>query len=96
MTARKKSVSSALDCAEPRENRAVAHMNRRDFLKLATRLPVAPLLHEVRGRDVGQNQDKPKVIVILFDTLSARHLSLHGYRRATTPDLARFASRAVV
>ena len=40
--------------------------------------------------------DAPNVIILVFDTLSARHLSLHGYKRLTTPNLARFAEKATV
>jgi hypothetical protein len=36
------------------------------------------------------------VIVILFDTMSAKNLSLYGYPRRTTPNLERFAERATV
>jgi arylsulfatase A-like enzyme len=36
------------------------------------------------------------VIILVFDTLSACHLSLYGYRRETTPNLAQFARRALV
>lgn len=44
-----------------------------------------------------QGQTTPSnVLVVVFDTLSARHLSLYGYERATTPNLARFAERAHV
>src|SRR5215216_3949674 len=40
--------------------------------------------------------DAPNVIVLVFDTLSARHLSLYGYPRLTTPNLTRFAQKATV
>jgi arylsulfatase A-like enzyme len=36
------------------------------------------------------------VLILLFDTLSARHLPLHDYSRNTTPNLVRFAERATV
>jgi arylsulfatase A-like enzyme len=39
---------------------------------------------------------KPNVLILLFDALSARHMSLHGYHRETTPNLARFAEKATV
>jgi arylsulfatase A-like enzyme len=40
--------------------------------------------------------NQPNVIVLVFDTLSARHLSLYGYRRHTAPNLTRFAEKATV
>jgi arylsulfatase A-like enzyme len=35
-------------------------------------------------------------LILVFDALSARHLALYGYHRETTPNLERFARRAVV
>jgi len=42
------------------------------------------------------NTTRPNIIVLLFDALSARHLSLYDYRRKTSPNLERFAQRAIV
>ncbi len=39
---------------------------------------------------------KPNIIILLFDAMSARHLSTYGYARGTTPNLERFAARANV
>lgn len=36
------------------------------------------------------------VVLVSFDTLRADHVGFHGYRRPTTPNLDRFAARAVV
>ena len=36
------------------------------------------------------------VVLLVIDTLRADHLSLHGYARATSPALERFATRAAV
>ena len=41
-------------------------------------------------------QGQQNVIIIVFDALSAYHVSLHGYQRDTTPNLARLSERAVV
>jgi len=38
----------------------------------------------------------PNIIILVFDCFSARHLSLLGYPRLTTPNLTRFAERATV
>jgi len=43
-----------------------------------------------------QNGDRPNVIIFVFDAMSARDLSLHGYKRETTPNLEKFAERANV
>jgi len=72
-------------------------MSRRDFLKLlgATGLffPISHLLHftEAQSR-AATNPTKPNFIILLFDTLSARHMSLYGYKRKTTPNIEKFAT----
>ena len=74
-------------------------ISRRDFLKSASLYALGFLgasLQPGLKRVNGSGQDAPNVIILLFDTLSARHLSLHGYPRLTTPHLSRFAGRATV
>ncbi len=68
-------------------------LGRREFLKLMGLLPAM----EVRWpwREGGQT-GQPNVVILVFDTLSAQHVTLHGYGRETTPNLARFAERATV
>src|SRR5512135_2747779 len=73
-------------------------INRRDFLKLGGLLPaslagpaVLKMLSPAASAGGRQN-----VIVIVFDAFSAYNISLYGYRRETTPNLARLAKRAVV
>lgn len=39
---------------------------------------------------------RPNVILIVLDTVRADHLSVYGYGRPTTPNLARFASQATL
>lgn len=74
-------------------------MSRRTFLKL---LPLLPLFkiswpHIAAEFDqLQQPQEMPNILFLIFDTLSAKHVSLYGYNRATTPNLARFAERATV
>ena len=78
-------------------------MHRRDFLKLMATLPLVRI--SWRQRDPASilnadaeatDADRPNILVLLFDTLSARHTSLDGYPRHTTPHLERFAERATV
>ena len=46
---------------------------------------------------LAQAQSKPQnVIVVVLDAFSAYDISLYGYQRETTPNLARLAERAVV
>ena len=77
------------------------NITRRDIFKALGILSLASVvgkinnisaLHRMRSR----GESAPNIIVIILDTLSAKHMSLYGYRRETTPNLSRFAERAVV
>lgn len=75
--------------------------SRRDFLKSAGTLMAGVMIpgaaHALLDRiPPPAGPSIPSVIVLVFDTMSARNLSLYGYRRATTPHLERFAGRATV
>ena len=74
----------------------MSKISRRDFLKLAgvtaaTALASRPLLLRQKA-----DSDRPNIIIILCDSFSARHLSLYGYPRKTTPYMDAFAERATV
>ena len=74
-------------------------VTRRDFLKLASLLPMSMSAPRFLGslENPGYAQNKPQnVLVIVFDAWSANHISLNGYPRETMPNLARLADRAVV
>jgi arylsulfatase A-like enzyme len=43
-----------------------------------------------------QDQATPNVLILVFDALSAKNVSVYGYNRETTPNLTRFAERATV
>ncbi|HZW03640.1 MAG TPA: sulfatase-like hydrolase/transferase [Anaerolineaceae bacterium] len=72
-------------------------LSRRDVLKLLAALPAAGLL---RGRmnplDWLAGGQKPNLLVVVYDTLAAEHLTTDGYPRDTTPHLANFARQATV
>jgi len=75
--------------------------SRRDFLKLSTLIPIGAALppwakNLVFPKRIGQVNSPTNIIIILFDAMSARNLSVYGYPRNTTPNLVRFASRANV
>ena len=74
-------------------------INRRDFLKFSSLLPLMaidwPSLAS-KASSSSQNQASPNVLVVVFDAFSAGNASLYGYTRATTPNLARIAEKAVV
>ena len=72
-------------------------LSRRDFLKTAAAfsagslLSMAPALQNIKAQS-----NKPNIIVMVFDAMSARNLSVYGYPRSTTPGLERIAERATV
>lgn len=73
--------------------------NRRDFLKLAGLLPLslAPARSlRLLGARGALQAGQQNVLVIVFDALSAYHLSVYGYGRETMPNLTRLAPRAIV
>ena len=73
-------------------------LSRRDFLRLAGTASLISLTPSVQRltQENFQAIDRPNIIIILFDALSTRHLSLYGYPRKTSPNLERFAQRATV
>lgn len=71
-------------------------INRRDALKVFTSIGVSALTAKLLNRQLNLtpnlSDDHPNnFIIVLFDTLSARHMSLHGYQRKTTPNIDMFA-----
>lgn len=74
------------------------NINRRDFLKLmglGSASWAAPQFL-FRLADQPQRKDQPNILILVFDTLSAYHLSLHGYQRQTMPNLTRLAEKATI
>jgi arylsulfatase A-like enzyme len=73
-------------------------IHRRDLLKLISLLSLSGFSSILPERIVvdGSGDLPQNVLLLVFDTLSALHLSIHGYQRDTTPNLARFAERATV
>ena len=69
-------------------------LTRRDFLKLAGLLPLSVAAPKLT--DALDAQSSPNVIVVVLDAFSAYDISLYGYQRETTPNLARLAERAIV
>lgn len=76
-----------------------APLSRRDFLKLAALLPAAQMawpLFVGEPHQPAADPSAPNVLFLVFDTLSAPHMSLFGYPRPTTPNMDRFAGQAFV
>jgi arylsulfatase A-like enzyme len=63
-------------------------LSRREFIKLSSLLALAYYTPPKLNGILPNNEN---VLFIVFDTLSAKHISLSGYQRDTMPNLARFA-----
>lgn len=66
---------------------------------MASVLALPPLLRGAREAVTeleAMAQTRPNMLVLVFDALSARDMSLYGYARQTTPHLVRLAQRATV
>ena len=72
--------------------------SRREFLKLMPLFYLSGLnSHLFPPTSLPLSVDKRQnIIVLVFDTLSALHLQIHGYQRETMPNLARFAENATI
>ena len=74
-------------------------LTRRETLKLMGAFAANALLadaHPLVDAIKADEPQQPNIIVLVIDTLSARHMSLYGYERQTTPNFERFAARASV
>ena len=73
-------------------------LSRREFLKLLAGVsPGVYLSRFAQGPSrVLQDGGAKNVLIIVFDALSAKNISLYGYPRETMPNLARMAERATV
>ncbi|GAB4547154.1 MAG: hypothetical protein Fur002_22890 [Anaerolineales bacterium] len=69
---------------------------RRDFLKTAAATLGGAAFSTGLSALGWKDAARPNIIVILMDALSARHMSLYGYPRLTTPNIDSFSQRATV
>src|SRR5262245_39976018 len=69
-------------------------MNRRDFLKLVSTLPLGYAASKWPWLQ-GDQRQQSNVIIVVFDAFSAYNISLYGYERGTTPKINRLAKRAI-
>ena len=68
-------------------------LSRRDFLKLASLMPLSLYLP---GFVSAGSENKPNILVVIFDSWSASNTSLYGYPRQTTPHIDQLAEKAIV
>lgn len=73
-------------------------LSRRDFLKLASLLPLTVLSNPVENllNRRSFSNDLPGVIVLVFDAWSAKNMNLYGYPLQTMPNVERFVENATV
>lgn len=71
---------------------------RREFLKYLAAFAAAQGLGRKRLEAAARQASagRPNILVVVYDTLSAEHMSVYGYPRSTTPRLDRFAQQAAV
>jgi len=78
----------------------MSKLSRRSFLKMVGAAAPAiffPKAVSWADKNIRQSDtSKPNVIILLFDAMSARNLSVYGYPRPTSPNLERFAEHANV
>jgi arylsulfatase A-like enzyme len=78
-----------------------ANLERRDFLKLLAMLPMLKLAWDWKRLASSKplqeaSPERPNVLVLVFDALSATNMSLYGYPRETTPNLERISQKGTV
>jgi len=73
-------------------------ISRRDFLKLAGLLPLTmlpvPEFNVEKKKNPGEGL--PNILILVFDSLSAKNMSLYGYPRQTTPHIKQAAEKGTV
>jgi arylsulfatase A-like enzyme len=74
----------------------MSQVSRRDFLKVAGAVAAGAFVPWGLGSLNAKSGERPNIIIILCDSFSARHLSLYGYPRQTTPNIDRFAENSTV
>lgn len=86
----------------------MANLNRREFLQalalLAAGAGCPSHLRKALGGDLWEGSEArsaskpgtPNILILVFDALATKNMSLYGYKRETTPNFARFAEKATV
>lgn len=74
------------------------YINRREIIKVAYSLAALNMLpaYYKKAATINQKKEKKNILIVLFDTLSALHLSMLGYERNTDKNIQRLAERSTV
>lgn len=72
-------------------------ISRRQFLQLASAASLVPFVRYLpAGVQPAAGEQRPNIIIILFDALTAFNLSIYGYPRRTASNIERFAAGSTV
>jgi arylsulfatase A-like enzyme len=77
----------------------MSKLSRREFIRLLPAVSASLACTSLRpalASSLEEATTRPNIIILVLDAMSARNLSLYGYRRETTPHIARLAERATV
>jgi len=77
----------------------MSKLSRRDFLKLLPSVYTSLALTSLSPSFTSSLltiSDRPNIIILVLDAMSARNLSLYGSERDTTPHLSRFGEHATI
>ena len=53
-------------------------------------------LNQDKVLDIKLNIEKPNVIFIMLESISAEHMPVHGYKRNITPNIDKFAEKSII
>jgi len=74
-------------------------LNRREFLKLASCIPLGwsiASLSKTPALQASLPGNRKNIIILVFDAFSAYSLPIYGYGRSTTPNIDRLSKKAIV
>jgi arylsulfatase A-like enzyme len=76
----------------------MSNFSRRDFLNIVGGLGLGLVTPHVMGRSrhIETADNKNNILIVVFDALSAYHLSEYGYGRETMPNLSKILDKAIV
>jgi arylsulfatase A-like enzyme len=76
-----------------------SNINRREFLTIlgSACLSIFPNYNHFINNNLDiRNNNRPNIIILVFDALSAKNMSLYGYRRKTTPYIDKLVNKATI
>lgn len=74
-------------------------ITRRDFLKISSLASITGLASLGKKANFSfkiSDKHQPNILILILDTLTARHVSIGDYPRNTTPNLSKFAEKSTI